>query len=136
MLNKILGMGSPQQSQPMIGSAERSPMGNMLNTVGAGDILGLEKKAAPDNSNIQAAQDAMTGAGSKSAGEMDALNAQAKAAGFPSYEAMVLFQKQKQRNHNNGSQVEDEGSWWDNAMAWHPKNLLEYVNNKLRGATE
>lgn len=146
MLGAILGLGGAGglaskvgQGGPMIGSADKAPIGNMLDTIGAGDVLGLNKKAAQprfDNSSIIAAQEAMTGTGGKSAQEMEALNARARAAGFPDYQAMALFEQQKQRTRNNNSQVSgDEKSLWDNAMAWHPKNLLEYVNEKLRGAT-
>lgn len=199
MLGAILGLGGAGglaskvgQGGPMIGSADRSPIGNMLDTVGAGDILNMKKpqpsyqeraqnfsgheamdlktreelirRGVPQNTpnmpmmdathagavrvmrerdnaarsapSLQDEQDQMLGMTGMSQQERARLDARARAAGYPSYAAMALRQQQLDRNRNNNSQVSgDEKSLWDNAMAWHPKNLLEYVNEKLRGAT-
>lgn len=64
----------------------------------------------------------------------------ARANGFRSAEEMILWAKQ--RNTPTGGTIagaskmpRSAGQAADQAMSWHPRNILQYVLSKMQGAT-
>jgi hypothetical protein len=65
------------------------------------------------------------------------LEAQARAAGFPSYEAMMHYMKRRQEK-TGGTIPQEQRSQApaaEQAMSWHPAAILDYVSNMYRRAT-
>ncbi len=65
-------------------------------------------------------------------------DAQARAAGFPSADAMYLYM-QKKNTPTGGTVVRKQqggGAGMDAAMAWHPKSTLTRAAEGLRSARE
>jgi hypothetical protein len=69
--------------------------------------------------------------------------------GYPSYEAMIMFERQRMRNRNNGSQVagaQIRGATpqqqpapnpkVQSMMSWHPAVIFRRISEALRGANE
>lgn len=59
--------------------------------------------------------------------------AQARAAGFPSYAAMVYHQR-RSAEKSGGTVPGSAAPSAEAAMSWHPKNILEYVTRMMGGS--
>jgi hypothetical protein len=125
-----------------------TPIGNFLNTVGVDNFMGMRTSAptvedkvnqARARPTMQQQQSQMAGTAGMDTERLRRLDAQARAAGYPSYEAMRLKEMQMRKGSTQTTTAPgNTGSWseaWDNAMAWHPKNLINRVTEALRGAT-
>lgn len=67
---------------------------------------------------------------------LQALDRQARAEGFPSYDAMIAFRRsQHQSRMGNGASHDYGTSDLSSAMNWHPARLLDYVLQKFNTAT-
>lgn len=70
-----------------------------------------------------------------SAQEMDRLDAMARQNGYKNYEEMRAFLLRRQMGEG-GSIAAHKKPSLDAAMAWHPRNLFNYVAEAFKGATE
>lgn len=117
----------PAASQPQVAGAtppQASPLHNLLS------FIGLVHDAPAQTP--QQASDQITGISKMSPAQLAHMNMQARAAGFPSYEAMALHQHAMRMN--SGATPQGGGSFGDvadNAMAWHPAKTIQFASDRL-----
>lgn len=70
-----------------------------------------------------------------STSEKARLDAMARQNGFNNYEEMRAFLLRRQQAEGGVAQRGQVEAGVDNAMSWHPRNLLNYVVGKYKGAT-
>lgn len=90
----------------------------------------------------QQTRDGIDGRQGASAGRRGDLEAIARANGYPSYEAMINFQRQRSKPRTQqtvagrgGGSAEDPRQS-GNAMGWHPATVFGWLRDKLAGANE
>lgn len=79
------------------------------------------------------AQGAIPPAPKVSAAEQDRLDRMARESGYRNYEEMRLFLLRRQMQSGGTVQGQKKPSM-EAAMAWHPRSLLGYVDDRIRKA--
>lgn len=98
------------------------------------ELIGMGEPRVDSSGQLRKAQAAQKAPATKATPEQER---KAKAAGFPSYEAMIQFQRQKEMQRGKTTTTEkpsDRSKRATNPMEAHPKSIFEYIADALSGA--
>lgn len=74
----------------------------------------------------------------RSPGRQQYLDTQARSAGFRNFEELRLWQLRREAKGGTAQQSRmpsSVGEAWNNAMAWHPRKIMDYVRQQWSDAT-